>query len=111
MRNYRPGGFRVTTEENGMERITEKFLQAVCDRINRAQGTPLKPYEKGPDGQYHPQAKCYHLSYAYGGVSLHKMRDEGLGVHDVFGCGHVSKRNLSERMFAFIKDLEEKATS
>jgi hypothetical protein len=89
-----------------MDRITDKFLQAVCDRINRACGTPMQPYAKDDTGAYKPQARAYHLSRAYGGVSLHQMCDEGSGVHDVFGCGHVPKRDLSERMFAFLRGIE-----
>ena len=94
-----------------MNRITEKFLQAVCDRINRATNSPMEAYvfypatETSPSG-YKAQIGCYHLSHAYGGVSLHRMHNEGGGVEDVFGCGHVPKRELSERMFAFLKGLE-----
>ena len=89
-----------------MDRITKDFLQAVCDRINRACNTPLAPYAKDEAGNYQPQAHSYHLSGAYGGYSLHQMCDTGSGVQDVFGCGHVSKRDLANRMLAFLKGLE-----
>jgi hypothetical protein len=90
-------------------RITEKDLQAVCDRINRTCGTPLTPYEFQPakDGapsKYVAQIGCYHLSHAYGGVALHRMYNEGGGVSDVFG-GHVTKRDLYERMHAFLRGI------
>ena len=90
-----------------MTRITKDFLQAVCDRINRACGTPLQPYAKDEAGNYQPQAQCYHLSGAYGGYSLHQMCAQGSGVHDVFSCGHVSKRDLANRMFAFLRGIED----
>jgi hypothetical protein len=48
----------------------------------------------------------YHLSHAYGGVSLHQMSNLGGGVRDVFSCGHVPKRNLCDRMFAFLAAKE-----
>ena len=89
-----------------MNRITMQFLQAVCDRINRMAGTPLAPYVKDANGKYQPQAHCYHLSQAYGGVSLHQMCAEGTGVHDVLGCGHIPKRELADRMAAFIAGFD-----
>ena len=89
-----------------MQTVTIKFLQSVCDRINKATNSPMVPYVKGDDGKHHAQIGNYHLSQAYGGVSLHRMYNEGGGVSDVFSCGHVSKRNLSERMFAFINGID-----
>jgi tetrahydromethanopterin S-methyltransferase subunit B len=55
------------------DRITEKNLQAVVDRINSATGSPMQPWDKLP-GQDRMQAQigCYHLSHAYGGVCLHR---------------------------------------
>lgn len=85
--------------------ITEKFLQAVCERINRATASPLTPYAMIGD-KHDAQPGNYHISHAYGGVSLHRMRNTSGGIQDVFGCGHVTKRNLSERMFAFLNGLE-----
>ena len=87
-----------------MERITEKQLQGMVDRLNRLAGTPLTPYLR-VDGKSVPQAKCYHLDGAYGGVALHQMCDDGTGVHDIFG-GHMPKRELYYRIHAFISGLE-----
>ena len=45
---------------------------------------------------------AYNLSYAYGGVSLHKYIKPGsTAVNDVFRCGHVPKRDLYNRIQAF----------
>lgn len=88
-----------------MERITEKHLQAVCDRINRATNSPMEAYTRGEDGRHTANIGCYHLSHAYGGVALHRMHNQGGGAQDVFG-GHVPKRDLAERMYAFLKGLE-----
>jgi hypothetical protein len=46
------------------------------------------------------------LSGAYGGVALHRMYNAGGGVSDVFGSGHMSKRELYGRMHAFIRGME-----
>lgn len=84
-------------------RITEKDLQATVDRINRTAGTPEMPYSKRTD-KMEPNAKCYHLSFAYGGVALHQMCDEGTGVHDILN-GHKTKRELYNEMHAFLKGM------
>lgn len=90
-----------------MDRISKQQLQALCDRINQSCGTPLVPYAKTDSG-YVPQAKCYHLSGAYGGYALHQMCDVGSGVHDIFG-GHMPKRELYYRMRAFLDGIKSKA--
>lgn len=86
-------------------RITEKDLQATCDRINRIMNTPIEPYAR-IEGKRVANVGCYHLDHAYGGVALYQMASEGGGVRDIFG-GHMPKRELYERMHAFIKGLEE----
>lgn len=86
-------------------RITEKDLQAMCDRINRMLDKPLDPYAR-TEGNSGANIGCYHLSHAYGGVALHQMVNDGGGVRDIFG-GHMPKRELYERMHAFIKGIEE----
>jgi hypothetical protein len=91
--------------QNIMNRVTKKELQALCDWINELMGTPQKPYEK-VNGKYEPQAKCYHLSGAYGGYALHRMADSGSGVHDIFH-GHMPKRELADKMRAFIRGAIE----
>ena len=84
-----------------MERTTRKQLEFLCARINAAQQSPAKPYER-IDGSLVGQIGNYHLSGAYGGVSLHKTMTESGGVCDVFSCGHVTKRDLYNRMSAYL---------
>lgn len=86
-------------------RITEKDLQATCDRINRMLDTPIEPYTQA-EGKLVANIGCYHLDHANGGVALYQMVSEGGGVRDFFG-GHMPKRDLYECMHAFIKCLEE----
>ena len=73
-------------------RITEAQLNELVDRINEQAGTPAQPYAEGA-----PQVGNYHLSFAYGGVSLHQMYASG-GVTDVFNRGHMTKRELYNLM-------------
>ncbi len=87
-----------------MTSITKKFLAAQIERLNRATGSPLSPYVR-EDGKCVAQVGNYHLSGAYGGYSLHRMTPGG-GISDVFRCGHVSKRSLSERISAMLCGIE-----
>jgi len=86
-----------------MERTTRKQLEFLCARINAAQQSPATPYERSEiDGSPIAQIGHYHLSGAYGGVSLHQMANVSGGVRDVFNCGHVTKRDLYNRMGAYL---------
>lgn len=87
-------------------RIKQSDIEALALRINQAAGTAETPWTKTEAG---PKANVgnYHLSGAYGGVSLHQMSNESGGVRDVFSCGHVPKRSLFDRMHAYLRGLEE----
>lgn len=84
-----------------MKTVTLKTLEAVATRINVMTGNPLESYYR-VDGHSIAQIGNYHLSGAYGGYALHRMHNLGGGVSDVFQCGHVPKRELLDRMYAFI---------
>lgn len=86
-----------------MQRITDKKLQAVVDRINRITGSPKTYSDKQPDGSFKSNIGHYCLDGAYGGVSLHRTVNDGGGVNDVLSCGHVTKRHLYELMHAWIR--------
>ena len=85
-------------------RITQKDLEAVVARINRLTNSPMDYCTKG--GRFCSNIGNYHLDYAYGGVQLCRVVNESGGVSNMLGCGHVSKRDLYERMHAFIRGLE-----
>lgn len=87
------------------KRITQAQLEAVVERINVMTGSPMITWVKDEGGKYTSQIGNYHLSYAYGGVSLHRICSSGGGVSDVFRCGHVSKRELLNLLFAYIEGL------
>jgi hypothetical protein len=84
-----------------MNRVTEKDLQAIVDRINRITGSPSAPYIDGK-----AQIGNYHLSHAYGGVALHRMYNDAGGVTSPLSTGHIPKRELAGLMYAFINGLE-----
>jgi hypothetical protein len=84
-----------------MNRVTEKQLQAIVDRLNRITGSPMEPYI-GREAQI----GNYHLSHAYGGVCLHRMHNENGGVSSPLSIGHVSKRELAALMYAYISGIE-----
>ena len=87
-----------------MNRITEKHLQAVVDRLNRITGSPSEPYTL-KNGRMAANIGNYHLSHAYGGVCLHRMHNEGGGVSSPLSCGHTTKRELAGLMYAFIAGI------
>ena len=88
-----------------MQRITQSNLEAVAARINRTVGAPLESYSRGEDGKLHANIGNYHISYAYGGAALHRMANAAGGVNDIFG-GHMPKRELYEKMHAFLRGLD-----
>lgn len=91
-------------------RITEKQLQTLCDHLNRITNSPMVTYSAGPDGPLKnkrliAQIGNYHLSFAYGGVSLLRVCNESGACADVFGCGHTTKRDLQNRMCAYVDGI------
>jgi hypothetical protein len=84
-----------------MNRVTEKQLQAIVDRLNRITNSPMEPYI-----EREAQIGNYHLSHAYGGVCLHRMFNEGGGVSSPLSTGHISKRELMGLLYAFINGIE-----
>jgi hypothetical protein len=91
-------------------RITNKILEAKIARLNAMTGNPATPYvTTGTPGQSNykitAQPGNYHLSGAYGGVNLCQMATEGGGTKNVFYCGHVPKRDLADRIDAYMSGI------
>ena len=91
-----------------MERITQKQLQYLVDRINELTGNPMTPWTKTETGTK-ANIGNYHLSGAYGGYSLERMYTDGGGVTTPLNTGHIQKRELYGHLRAFIAGLESKA--
>lgn len=89
-----------------MERITQKDLQNLVDRINKATGNKLEPYDSSRPG-CNPNPNVYHLNWAYGGVSLDQMMDKGTGDRSILP-GFGTKRELYNKMQAFLAGLTAK---
>lgn len=89
-----------------MSRITESFLQSQVDRLNRLTGSPLTPYLNGA-----AQVGCFHLSYAYGGVALHRMGNASGGLSSPLHCGHVTRATLSDLISAFMAGYDAALTA
>jgi len=89
-----------------MARITNATLQAQVDRLNRLTHSPLTPYIDGV-----AQLGNYHLEFAYGGVSLHRMGDAGRGVSKPLRCGYVTRRELSGLIAAYIDGYDAALTA
>ncbi len=83
-----------------MTRITNGILERLVELLNRETGNPETPWMR-EDGRNVANIGNYHLSGAYGGVCLHQMANDGGGAHDVFSCGHVTKRELYNRIHSF----------
>lgn len=89
-----------------MKQITKKQLELIVDRINEVTGSNPVPWStKGK--KYKSNIGNFHLSWAYGGVALHRMMNESGGVTDIFS-GHMTKRHLANRMWAYLSGLELK---
>ena len=86
-------------------RITLADLQWQCDRLNKHFGYEMAPYTRTESGPHTPNPHVYHLSQAYGGVSVHQMMETGTGIREVLSLGHAPKREVYDRMSAFIAGI------
>jgi hypothetical protein len=84
-----------------MDRITERDLKGLEDRLNRLTNSPLTYSSDEVINIGH-----YHFSHAYGGVCLHRTVNSGGGVNTVLSGGHVPKRQAYNETCAFIQGLE-----
>lgn len=88
------------------DRITNKQLEHLVDRINELTGSPKTAWTRQPDGSLRANIGNYHISGAYGGVCLHRMMNDGGGVTTPLSYGHIPKRELYDQLRAFIAGLE-----
>ena len=90
-----------------MSRISEGDLKAAVERLNKLMGKKTEPYTKGKDGKYSPNGGTYLLDWAYGGVKLSQMCDEGTGEKDVLSAGFVTKPQLYALIHAYIRGIQD----
>jgi hypothetical protein len=91
-----------------MQRITEKQLEALVSWINELTESPATSYTRNDEGKLSANIGNYHLYFAYGGVNLHRMTNEGGGVNTPLGGGTRTKRELFNQLHAFINGLRAK---
>ena len=80
------------------QRITEADLASKVHRLNEIVFNKKVPPEHFAVGKFH----IYH---AYGKVQLHQCKSTGGQIDDVFRCGFFTKRELYEKMDAFISGV------
>lgn len=88
-----------------MNRITNSNLESLVLRINKTLKRPETPYTR--EGERNKaNIGNFHLSFAYGGICLHEMHNEGGSVNTVLNTGYTTKRELWDAMQAFLKGIE-----
>lgn len=92
-----------------MDRITQKQLEALASSINVATGNNVCSHTKNAEGTYTTNVGNYHLDYAYGGITLHQTVNSSGGVREIF-AGHMPKRELFDRMHAFLAGIGAQKT-
>jgi hypothetical protein len=83
-------------------RITDKDLDNLCDQINKATKSPMLSYSYTG-----ANPGCYFISHAYGGVQLQRISNTGGGVTTPLGGGYVTKRELYEKLSAYLAGLTD----
>ena len=89
-----------------MERVKQEDLGHLVRRINKATGSPAVAYTKTND-KYTANIGNYHLDYAYGGVQLIRMVNDGGGVENISTQGFGTKRQLYHWMQAFLVGVDK----
>lgn len=87
-------------------RVTVGMLEAQVSYLNRLMDAPQEPWTKGDDGKIRANIGNWHLSGAYGGYAVHCMSNESGGVTVMQNTGHLPKRDLLNRLRAFIAGIE-----
>lgn len=90
-----------------MERITDRHLDGMCLRLNRLTGNPETYATRKDDGTMEIHVGHYHVDKAYGGNQLVQTCNAGGGVRNVLTGGFVTKRELYERLYAYLRGIED----
>jgi len=88
----------INKKLNMKTRITLSDLKSRLFDLNESRGTPSEPYSQTSAGTYKSNVGNYHLSQAYGGCNVHQMVNDGGGIKEPAGGGHVTKRECLERI-------------
>jgi len=88
-----------------MQRITQKHLESLVDRLNEIMGQNPQPYDMTKT-ENRANVGTYVLSGAYGGWQLARICNEHGGQDQPLGGGFESKRETYEKIRAFIRGIE-----
>lgn len=79
------------------KQILLSMIEGKLEELNTSLGRPTEPYTKHGD-RFRANVGVYYLSGAYGGYNVFKIVNEGGGVTEPFGHGHLSKRECYKRL-------------
>ena len=82
-------------------RITKRNLELVTDRINDLTASPKIMFLGNEHNVGH-----YFIYYGNGGAQLCRVRSKAGTISDVLRSGSIPKRDLYNRMQAFVTGLE-----
>lgn len=85
--------------------ITKKDIEQSIGHLNDDLGENNCPWYRDTEGALRSNEGTFHLSQAYGGYSLHRMASDRGASIDVFGCGHVPRRQLHGLIRAFSQGI------
>ena len=89
-----------------MDRIRQSDLEHYAGLINQATNSPMETLTRDDTGKLTANVGNYYISCAYGGVSLYRNVGPSGGSTEMFNSGHVPKRDLYNRMRAYLAGLE-----
>ena len=87
------------------ERITQKHLEGMVSRLNRLTNSP-ETYMSDIGGRRVINIGHFHIDGAYGGVNLVRTCTDGGGISSPIGGGFCTKRELYEKLYAYIRGIE-----
>lgn len=81
-------------------RITTADLDCIVERINKIAGMPADPYSPPDDsGRMRANPGNFHLQWAYGGVQLCRMANDGGGTSNI--TGRMTRREMYHVLHAY----------
>jgi len=87
--------------------MTTTRLEGTVAIINDLMGKPHGPWRPLPYGLLAANIGHYYVKTTIEGATLCQITDEEGNTRDVFSCGLVPKRELHNRMAAYIQGIQD----
>jgi hypothetical protein len=88
-------------------RTTQMELESQASTLNRLAGfDDNEPLWQREGNENKATVGMFYIDAAYGGVTLKRIVSDSGGVTDVFRSGHMPKRELADRMRAYMDGIE-----